>query len=185
MEKSYCFEIFRRVLRKTGYRGRNRRRKPFACKVNPKKRIGFAKGEWKPDRWILCLFFKVNLRSTVQIDTKNVLRNQSIAWTKEQEKNCETWRWFDYGLLLHSSCYGCWIQIIMDSMMNRYSYMNRLKGNICQSASKLGLQWSCIYQQDNDLKHTARSVDVWLFYNAQKFLRSHLILIPLNFCRII
>ncbi|GFT54914.1 transposable element Tcb2 transposase [Trichonephila clavipes] len=58
--------------------------------------------------------------------------------------------------------------VIIDGIMNHYSYLNILKNNLSQSASKLGLDESFPFQQDNDLKHTARVVREWLLYNVRK-----------------
>ncbi|GFT96945.1 transposable element Tc1 transposase [Trichonephila clavipes] len=46
--------------------------------------------------------------------------------------------------------------VIIDGIMNQYSYLNILNNNLSQSASKLGLNGSFTFQQDNDPKHTAR-----------------------------
>ncbi|GFX81743.1 transposable element Tcb2 transposase [Trichonephila clavipes] len=75
--------------------------------------------------------------------------------------------------------------VIIDGIMNQYSYLNILKNTLSQSASKLGFDGSFIFQQDNDPKHTARVVREWLLYNVQKPHRSQLILTPLNTCGII
>ncbi|GFW10482.1 transposable element Tcb2 transposase [Trichonephila clavipes] len=58
--------------------------------------------------------------------------------------------------------------VIIDGIMNQYSYLNILKNNLTQSASKLGLDGSSTFQQDNDPKHTARVVREWLLYNVRK-----------------
>ncbi|GFV23490.1 transposable element Tcb2 transposase [Trichonephila clavipes] len=58
--------------------------------------------------------------------------------------------------------------VIIDGIMNQYSYLNILKNNLSQSASKLGLDGSFTFQQDNDPKHTARVVREWLLYNVRK-----------------
>ncbi|GFU64045.1 transposable element Tc1 transposase [Trichonephila clavipes] len=58
--------------------------------------------------------------------------------------------------------------VIIDEIMNPYSYLNILKNNLSQSASKLGLEGSFTFQQDNDPKHTARVVREWLLYNVRK-----------------
>ncbi|GFX98856.1 transposable element Tcb2 transposase [Trichonephila clavipes] len=58
--------------------------------------------------------------------------------------------------------------VIIDGKRNQYSYLNILKNNLSQSASKLGLDESFPLQQDNDPKHTARVVREWLLYNVRK-----------------
>ncbi|GFV49089.1 transposable element Tcb2 transposase [Trichonephila clavipes] len=58
--------------------------------------------------------------------------------------------------------------VIIDRIMNQYSYLNILKNNPSQSASKLGLGGSFTFQQDNDPKHTAGVVREWLLYNGRK-----------------
>ncbi|GFX23849.1 putative smar5 [Trichonephila clavipes] len=58
--------------------------------------------------------------------------------------------------------------VIIDGIMNQYSYLNILKNNLSQNASKLRLDESFPFQQDNDPKHTARVVRKWLLYNVRK-----------------
>ncbi|GFX79451.1 transposable element Tcb2 transposase [Trichonephila clavipes] len=58
--------------------------------------------------------------------------------------------------------------VIIDGIMNQYSYLNILKNNLSQSASKWRLDGSFTFQQDNDHKHTARVLREWLLYNVRK-----------------
>ncbi|GFW24975.1 transposable element Tcb2 transposase [Trichonephila clavipes] len=58
--------------------------------------------------------------------------------------------------------------VIIDGIMNQYSYLNTLKNNPSQCASKLGPDGSFTFQQDNELKHTARVDREWLLYNVRK-----------------
>ncbi|GFX31837.1 transposable element Tcb2 transposase [Trichonephila clavipes] len=58
--------------------------------------------------------------------------------------------------------------VIIDGIMNQYSYLNILKNNLSQRASKLGLDGSFTFQQDNDPKHMSRVVGEWLLYNVRK-----------------
>ncbi|GFV95851.1 transposable element Tcb2 transposase [Trichonephila clavipes] len=58
---------------------------------------------------------------------------------------------------------------LLDSEMNKSARMDKeFKNNLIQSASKLGLEESFLFQQDNDPKHTARVVREWLLYNVRK-----------------
>ncbi|GFY21359.1 transposable element Tcb2 transposase [Trichonephila clavipes] len=61
---------------------------------------------------------------------------------------------------------------IIDGIMNQYSYLNILKNNLSQSASKLGLDGSFTFQQDSVPKHTTRVVREWLLYNGRKQVKS-------------
>ena len=56
--------------------------------------------------------------------------------------------------------------------MNKYDYLNILKRNLTQSTAQLGLDVQCYFQQDNDPKHTAEVVKLWLLYNAPTQLRT-------------
>ncbi|GFW98634.1 transposable element Tcb2 transposase [Trichonephila clavipes] len=58
--------------------------------------------------------------------------------------------------------------VIIDGIMNQDSYLNILKNNLSQSASKLGLDGAFTFQLDNDPKHTARVFWEWLLYNVRK-----------------
>ncbi|GFY04328.1 transposable element Tcb2 transposase [Trichonephila clavipes] len=63
--------------------------------------------------------------------------------------------------------------VIIDGIMNQYSYLNILKNNLSQSASKLGLDGCFTFQKDNDPKHTARVVREWLLYNVRKQIKKN------------
>ncbi|GFW37808.1 transposable element Tcb2 transposase [Trichonephila clavipes] len=52
--------------------------------------------------------------------------------------------------------------------MNQYSYLNILKNNLSQNASKLGLDGSFTFQQDYDPIYTARVVRKGLLYNGRR-----------------
>ena len=54
--------------------------------------------------------------------------------------------------------------------MDKNVYLNILKTNIKESAQKMGLENDFYFQQDNDPKHTAWVVRMWLLYNAPKML---------------
>ena len=60
--------------------------------------------------------------------------------------------------------------IFIDGIMDKNVYLNILKINIKENAQKMGLENDFYFQQDNDPKHTAWVVRMWLLYNAPKML---------------
>lgn len=60
----------------------------------------------------------------------------------------------------------------IDGVMDQYQYKRILEGNLKDCVDGLGLGRSWIFQQDNDPKHTARSVKDWLLYHAPRQLNS-------------
>ncbi|GFX55116.1 transposable element Tcb1 transposase [Trichonephila clavipes] len=54
----------------------------------------------------------------------------------------------------------------MDSIMNKHDYFDVLKNILKENATKLGLGESFRFQHDNDPKHTAEIVKLWLLYNV-------------------
>jgi hypothetical protein len=61
---------------------------------------------------------------------------------------------------------------IVERIMNAKGYVNILRGNLKNSARKLGTQDSYLFQQDNDPKHTARITREWLLYNVGALLET-------------
>ncbi|GFX83079.1 transposable element Tcb2 transposase [Trichonephila clavipes] len=51
--------------------------------------------------------------------------------------------------------------------MHKMAYLNILQNNLKESADNLGLRSNFIFQQDNDLKHTAFVVEEWLLYHCR------------------
>ncbi|GFV82830.1 transposable element Tcb2 transposase [Trichonephila clavipes] len=130
-----------RALRKAGYHGRNMRRKPFVSKVNRKKRIDFAKENEKQDRnsWNSVIFSDASKFNIHGSDGYQKVWKKANAAL--EPKNMR-------GTVKHG---GGSITI-----------------NLSQSSSKLRLDGSFTFQQDNDPKHTARVVREWLLYNVRK-----------------
>lgn len=56
--------------------------------------------------------------------------------------------------------------VFIDGIMDKIIYMNILKENIKKSAEKLNLPASLTFQHDNDPKHSAHVVRIWLAYNV-------------------
>jgi hypothetical protein len=61
---------------------------------------------------------------------------------------------------------------IVEGIMNAKGYVDILRGNLKKSVSKLGIQDSSLFQQDNDPKHAANFTREWLLYNACGLLES-------------
>ncbi|GFX48987.1 transposable element Tcb2 transposase [Trichonephila clavipes] len=142
------------------------RRKPFVRKVNHKKKKYFAKENEKQDRnfWN-SVFFSDESKFNI-----NGSDGHQKVWRKALEpKNMR-------GTVKHGGSsiivWGCMAAngvenlVIIDGIISQYRYLNILKNNLSQSASKLGLDGSFTFLQDNDLKHTARVVWEWLLYNV-------------------
>ena len=143
--KSCNPETIRRVLRKAGYHGRNMRRKPFVSKVNRKKRIDFAKENVKQDRnfWNSVIFSdesKFNIHGSD--GHQKVWRKANAALEPKNMRECVK---HGGGSIMVWGCMaatGVGNLVIIDEMMTQYNYLNILKNNLCQSASKLGLDGS-------------------------------------------
>ncbi|GFX25697.1 transposable element Tcb2 transposase [Trichonephila clavipes] len=58
--------------------------------------------------------------------------------------------------------YGVENLVFLDSIMDHKLYIDILNNNLKESAKKLGLDGSFIFQQDNDPKYTARNVKMGL-----------------------
>lgn len=62
--------------------------------------------------------------------------------------------------------------VFIESTMDHRAYLQILKDNLHESARKLGLGEDFWFQQDNDPKHTAHNVKLWLLYNTKNQLHS-------------
>lgn len=62
----------------------------------------------------------------------------------------------------------------IETTMDKYAYLNILKANLKRSGEKLGLNNDYYFQQDNEPKHTADIVKLWILYNVPKQLQTPL-----------
>ncbi|GBN21902.1 hypothetical protein AVEN_10147-1 [Araneus ventricosus] len=62
--------------------------------------------------------------------------------------------------------------VFIENNMDQYKYINILKENLKISAQKLGIQNKFKLYQDNDPKHTALNVRLWLLYNCPKVIKT-------------
>ncbi|GFW73744.1 transposable element Tcb2 transposase [Trichonephila clavipes] len=147
------------------------RRKPFVSKVNRKTRIDFAKENEKQDRnfWNSVIFSdksKFNIHGSDE--HQKVWRKANAAL---EPKNMRGTVKHGGGSIMVSDCMAATGEenlFLSDGIINQYSYLNILKNNLSQRASKLKHNGSFTFQQDNDPKDTARVVREWLLYNVRK-----------------
>ena len=58
--------------------------------------------------------------------------------------------------------------VFIKNAMTKMAYSNIFKNNLVTSVEKLGLQGSWTFQEDNDLKHTAKVVQECLLFQTPK-----------------
>lgn len=61
---------------------------------------------------------------------------------------------------------------VIDGIMDQTKYLTILKENLMQSAEKLGVRDNFHFYQDNDPKHKAHNVRLWLLYNCPHVLET-------------
>ncbi|GFV83078.1 tc1-like transposase protein [Trichonephila clavipes] len=55
-----------------------------------------------------------------------------------------------------------------DNKMNALAYIDVLRHNLLDSAKKLSMENTLIFQEANDPKHTAMVTKTWLLYHAPR-----------------
>lgn len=160
----------RRALHEENYNSRVARRKPLISKVNQKKRLAYAMEYLRmpSDFWENVLFsdeskfniFQSDGRQTVWRKPNTELQKQNLAATvKHGGGGVIVW-----GCM---SAAGVGELEFIDGIMDKKYYMEILKRNVKKSAEKLKLPDSFTFQHDNDPKHTAHDVRMWLAHHIK------------------
>lgn len=168
-------ETIRNILRKTGYNGRVARKKPFISKKNKSKRKAFAELYRNKDIsfWNSVLFTDESKFNIFRSD------GQAYVWRKAneelQECNLRATVKHGGGSVMVWGCMsaaGPGNLKIIDGIMNQNKYLDILKENLKPSVQKLGIEDRFIFYQDNDPKHKASNVRLWLLYNCPHVLET-------------
>ncbi|GFT94575.1 transposable element Tcb2 transposase [Trichonephila clavipes] len=70
-----------------------------------------------------------------------------------------------WGCAAHNGAGGL---AFIDNKMNALAYIDMARHNLLDSAKKLSMENTFIFQQDNDPKHTAIVTKTWLLYHAPR-----------------
>lgn len=158
----------RNVLNEKRFFGRVARRKHFISQINKEKRLKFAKEHLnKSDEFWNVIF--------TEESKFNICGLYQYVWRKAnselEPKNLIPTVKHGGGSVLVWGCMaanGVGNLIFVDEIMTATVYVNILRHNLKQSAQKLGLEKTFLFQQDNDPKHRARKTEDWLLYNAHR-----------------
>lgn len=163
----------RRSIIRSGYNSCTARRKPLVSDVNKKKRIDFA-NDYKNkanEFWDNVIFSDESKFNVFGSDGRfKVWRKQGEALNPKN--TIKTVKHGGGGVMV----WGCMASagvgnlVIIDEIMNKEVYLNILKANLKPSAEKLGISSTFYFQQDNDPKHTALDVKMWIAYNTPHML---------------
>ncbi|GFX67118.1 transposable element Tcb2 transposase [Trichonephila clavipes] len=145
---SVSAQTVRNVLHSTGLKVRIPRKKPYISEVNRKRRLEFA----------------TNIRK-IWRKNKTALEPQNVLPTlKHGGRNVMVWRCVANN--------GAGNLAFIDNKMNALAYIDVLRHNLLDSAKKLSMENTFIFQQDNDPKHTAIVTKTWLLYHASRRLET-------------
>ncbi len=165
----------RRVIRKKGFKSRIPRSKPLLSKVNIRKRLEFAQkyAHVNKNFWDDVIFTDESKFNLFGNDGKRrVWRKPNTALL---ERNLNPTVKHGGGSVMVWGCFSAggvgsleFIEGNMDSTM----YVDILKKNLRASATKLGIESTYKFYQDNDPKHKSRFTREWLLYNVPKVLET-------------
>ena len=166
-------QTVRNVLREKGYRGCVARKKSFISAKNLKKRLEYARKyvEEPEEFWNNVIFTdesKFNIfcsdglvrvwrRPNTELDPKNLRPT-----VKHGGGSVMVWGAY--------SAKGPGNLVFIESIMDRFKYLDILKNNLKSSAEKLGHGKDFRFVQDNDPKHSSKLVKEWLLYNVKSTL---------------
>ncbi|XP_063977348.1 transposable element Tcb1 transposase [Diachasmimorpha longicaudata] len=168
-------DTIRRILKKAGYDSRVARKKPYISEINRQKRMDFA-NEYvskPPEFWNSIIFTDESKFCIFGI------KGKKLVWRKtgkayEKENMVPSVKHGGSGVMV----WGCMAAngvgklTFIDSIMDQRLYIQILKDNLLQSVRQLGMEQDFRFQQDNDPKHTAQNVKLWLLYNVKNQLRT-------------
>ena len=162
-------ETVRIILRKNNFNARVARKKPFVSKRNRSKRLQFAKLYKNKDFsfWRTVLYTDESKFNIFRSD------GQTYVWRKPNEEykenNLRPTVKHGGGSIMVWGCMsaaGPGNLHIIDGIMDQTKYLQILKNNLRDSVEKLGIADSYSFYQDNDPKHRAHNVRLWLLYNC-------------------
>ncbi|GFU76726.1 transposable element Tcb2 transposase [Trichonephila clavipes] len=172
---SVSAQTVRNVLHSAGLKARTPRKKPYISEVNRKRRLEFAmKYKNKPmDFWKKVIFSD---ESKFEIFTPPSIRE---IWRKNktafEPKNVLPTLKYGGGNVMVWGCVahnGAGNLAFIDNKMNDLAYIDVLRHNLLDSATKLSMENTFIFHQVNDQKHTAIVTKTWLLYHAPRRLET-------------
>ncbi|KAH8270914.1 hypothetical protein KR026_004632 [Drosophila bipectinata] len=169
MGKKCCPDTIRNVLHKHHLNGRVARKKPFISKKNMIERVKFVKEmEVHPGTfWNDVIFADESKFNLFGSDGRKYVWRR--ANTELDPKNLKPTVKHGGGHVMVWACMaasGVGNLVFIDGIMDAKMYLNILKENLPQSAEKLGILDRFRFYQDNDPKHTAANVKLWLVWNC-------------------
>lgn len=165
----------RRTLHSAGYSARVCRKKPCITKINKEKRLVFAKEyiNKENDFWDAVIWSDESKFNIYKSD------GRILVWRKEgtelQQKHIQRTVKHGGGSVMVWGCMaasGVGELVFIDGIMKKEQYLDILRNNLKKSAEKLNLSDSYYFQQDNDPKHTAEMVRLWILYNTPHTLKT-------------
>ncbi|GFU10339.1 transposable element Tcb1 transposase [Trichonephila clavipes] len=175
LDYPFLLEMDRNVLHSAGLKARTPRKKLYISEVNRKRSLEFAmKYKNKPMYfWKKVIFSdeskfeiftppsirKIWRKNKTALELKNVLPT-----LKYGGRNVMVW-----GCVAHN---GAGNLVFIANKMNALAYIDVLRHNFLDSAKKLNMENTFIFQQDINPKHTAIVTRTWLLYHAPRRLET-------------